>query len=59
MSVAQELVCSVAIQMLLGLPEAERKEVCMKIEFNDFFCWNCGYGTREKPNSHCKCWNDE
>lgn len=47
------------IEALLALPEDDRAAAIAEIHRNDIFCWQCGYGTREEPNRHCQCWNDE
>jgi hypothetical protein len=48
-----------AQQVLLDLPESERKDVLAALQYNGIFCWHCGYGSHEHPNADCQCWNDE
>lgn len=47
------------LEMLLEIPERDRGEVIAAIKRNGWFCWHCGYGSKESPNIHCQCWNDE
>ena len=45
--------------LLLDCPEQERALLCASLQYNEVFCWHCGYGSRETPNANCQCGNDE
>lgn len=47
------------VTLLLAIPESQRGEVIDAINHNEFFCAHCGFGSIEKPNRNCQCWNDE
>ena len=47
------------LDLLLAVPENLRQNVIEDVQHNPFFCWDCGMGTRERPNQKCQCWNDE
>lgn len=49
------------IEMLLAVPEMDRKDVLDEVLNNGIFCEHCGMGSVERPNDalRCQCWNDE
>jgi hypothetical protein len=59
MNERQEAASDRILKILLGLPEGERAEVIGDVKYNGIFCHHCGYGTKERPNVNCQCWNDE
>jgi hypothetical protein len=55
----EALVVDTILDLLLQVPWQRRSEVIQSIQHNDIFCWECGMGDDEHPNSRCQCWNDE
>jgi hypothetical protein len=47
------------IDHLLEFSPDERKEIFSSIQYNEFFCVYCGFGSKEEPNTYCQCTNDE
>jgi hypothetical protein len=54
-----KVVIDAVIEALLTVPENERLDVIRDVVHNPYFCFQCGYGDRERPNVNCQCWNDE
>jgi len=48
-----------AIELFLSIPFEKRSETFSALKYNGIFCAECGYGSRERPNQNCQCWNDE
>jgi hypothetical protein len=38
------------VDLFLAVPEAEREDVISKVKYNPYFCFACGYGSKQH---HC------
>ena len=47
------------LDLFLAVPQEQRNVVASEVRHNPYFCFECGYGTKEKPNTNCQCWNDD
>jgi hypothetical protein len=47
------------VDLFLSVPWQQRETVISYVRNNPYFCFECGYGSKENPNPGCQCWNDE
>ena len=59
MNIERQSIVDKIIEILLATPDHDRAIIINEIYSNPFFCCECGYGSKERPNVRCQCWNDE